>query len=233
MSNFLIDQLEKDINQLPMNSVPDKSWDVAIVGSGPAGAIAAVHLTSKGHSVLLLDKKQFPREKVCGDGLISDSLRCLKRAGIYKQVCELGYESSQGVVYSPSRIEMNVTGQFVTLKRFVLDTLIVRKASKCGAVIAHGNVKDISIQSNGNVTYRVEGLSRPVSAFVGMVATGAKVSLLKRLNMVSQDNPTAIAMRCYLKSSAQLDKLVISYDKSIIPGYAWIFPLGNGEYNMG
>jgi flavin-dependent dehydrogenase len=51
--------------------------------------------------------------------------------------------------------------------------------------------------------------------------------------MVQQPKPSAVAMRCYVRSTYELDRMVVTFDRSITPGYAWIFPLGNGEYNLG
>ncbi|MBU1865760.1 MAG: FAD-binding oxidoreductase, partial [Actinobacteria bacterium] len=43
--------------------------EVLVVGGGPGGAAAAYHLAERGHDVMLVEKKEFPREKTCGDGL--------------------------------------------------------------------------------------------------------------------------------------------------------------------
>jgi flavin-dependent dehydrogenase len=51
--------------------------------------------------------------------------------------------------------------------------------------------------------------------------------------MLRRPEPSAMAVRCYITSPRQIERLVISYDRSITPGYAWIFPLGGGEYNIG
>jgi flavin-dependent dehydrogenase len=59
------------------NSIPNKHWDVIVIGSGPSGAMTAAHLAAKQYRVLMLDRKEFPREKVCGDGLLPDALCCL------------------------------------------------------------------------------------------------------------------------------------------------------------
>ena len=45
------------------------TWDVLVVGAGPAGASAAYWLAEHGHRVLVVERKRFPREKTCGDGL--------------------------------------------------------------------------------------------------------------------------------------------------------------------
>ena len=51
--------------------------------------------------------------------------------------------------------------------------------------------------------------------------------------MLTRPEPSALALRCYISSDIDIDQLMISYDRSILPGYAWIFPLGSQEYNVG
>src|SRR6185436_2355306 len=64
-----------------IGSVPDR-FDVAVVGAGPAGSAAAYHLASAGLSVVMLERKRFPRDKVCGDVLTPRALRALERLGL-------------------------------------------------------------------------------------------------------------------------------------------------------
>ena len=59
--------------------IPDGEWDVVVAGAGPAGATVASHVARAGHRVLMLDRHDFPRDKVCGDGLIADTLGALER----------------------------------------------------------------------------------------------------------------------------------------------------------
>jgi len=216
-----------------ISSMTNKMWDAAIVGAGPAGATAAIHLAARGHRVLLIDKENFPRDKVCGDGLIADSIRCLKRADLYEEVRRLGYETSVGSVFSPSRVRFDVAGEFLTLKRMTLDDLIVRKATERGAVFLKSKVTDVKSKEDGSVTITLEGSNEFVRARIALLATGASVELPARFGLVTEPRPSAIALRCYVRSTAVIDPLVISYDRSITPGYAWIFPLGRGEYNVG
>ena len=68
---------------LPRSGITDdlarRDWDVVIAGAGPAGATTAARVARAGHHVLLLDRHGFPRDKVCGDGLIADALSALER----------------------------------------------------------------------------------------------------------------------------------------------------------
>ena len=59
-----------------------ESFDVAVVGAGPAGAAAAIHAARAGKSVLLCDAQSFPRDKTCGDGLTPRAMRELDLLGI-------------------------------------------------------------------------------------------------------------------------------------------------------
>ena len=224
---------DQDEHQLAAESLPDEVFDVLIVGAGPAGATAALHLAAKGRRVLLLDRERFPREKICGDGLISDSINCLERAGLLDTVRRVGHAVSVITTFSPSRIELSTEGEFITLKRRALDALIARKAVTNGAVFCRGKIGEIGVEPDGAVTARLASGGRTLRARVGIVATGVRLDLLLRHNMVQKVKHDAVALRCYVRSTYELDRMIVSWDRTITPGYAWIFPMGNGEYNVG
>ena len=124
--------------------MPDRLWDVVIVGAGPAGAIAAAHLAAGHRRVLLLDRKKFPREKICGDGLLPDALRCLDAIGAGEIVRAAGHKISTSVFTSPSRNEVEIPGEYLTIKRSLLDMIVAQKAVDIGAVFAWGEVKQLA-----------------------------------------------------------------------------------------
>lgn len=205
-------------------------WDVVIVGAGPAGATAAAYLSSCGHRVLLVDKENFPRHKVCGDGLIADSLRCLSRLGLTEEVERQGKIIDCLSYYSPSQIRVDTISRMMVIKRYHLDRIIVEKAIKLGTIFNVAKVSDIN-QSNDFVYVRAK--EEFYKTKICVLATGANVTIGKRLGIVENQKPNAVAVRCYIKSPILLDRLVFSYDKKIAPGYGWIFPLRNGEFNIG
>lgn len=219
--------------QIPAASLPDELWDVIVIGAGPAGATAAIHLAREGHRVLLLERAAFPRDKVCGDGLVADALKSLQALGLAEPARAVGHEMCLLSIFSASQVEFEVPGSYLTLKREVLDDLLARRAVECGATLALGRVSQITPEPDGTVSCQMTGASRACRAHVVVIATGARQELLKRLNVGGLRRPSGFAMRCYVRSTLQINHLIVSYDRSIMPGYAWIFPLGDGVYNIG
>ena len=65
-------------------------YDAVIVGAGPAGASAAYYLAKGGKKVLLLEKKKFPRDKICGDAVCKTGIEILSEMGVYKELVANG-----------------------------------------------------------------------------------------------------------------------------------------------
>jgi geranylgeranyl reductase family protein len=222
--------------QLEASSIPDRLWDVVIVGAGPAGAIAATHLAAGHHRVLLLDRKKFPREKICGDGLLPDALRCLDAIGIGEIVRDAGHKIGASVFISPSRNEVEIPGEYLTIKRSLLDMIVAQKAVDIGAVFACGEVKQLAVEPDGRVSFTIQGNEKRFRARIGILATGVNIRLFRKLNWAARKKPSGVAMRCYVRSSLVHDQLVLSFfshNRRTVPGYGWIFPMRDHEYNLG
>ena len=207
------------------------SAQVAVIGAGPSGAMAALHLARSGVDVRLIDRYRFPREKVCGDGLISDAQNALDRVGLLDQVIAEGYCVEKSTVFSPGRIEADFRGRFVTLPRRRLDQLLVRAACERGARLVHDRVTGLAL-GRGGVRLSLAG-SDDLLARYAIVATGTHVGLLEQIGALEDVSPSAFAFRRYFSSERNLDRLVVSYDRSIMPGYAWAFPVGDKRLNVG
>jgi len=121
------------------SDVTRETWDVAVVGAGPAGAIASMCIASAGRRTLLIDRSSFPRSKVCGG--------CLGAAGVAALEC-LGLRSTLDAVSDGEFTRLSITrgGESVDLsvppgrvvRRALLDEALVREAVEAGAVFLPG-----------------------------------------------------------------------------------------------
>ena len=222
----------RESNQLLPTQLPAQKWDVAIVGAGPAGSTAATILARYGYSVLLIDKAHFPREKVCGDILLPDTMKVLERLGLGDRVksiaCSLG--RLRGV--SPSGIEFTVTGGYYSLKREQFDHILFTEASRAGVVCCQADVLTVTPARDHQVSINLRN-GESIYCEVGVIATGAEATMAKHAGLTSQCKVNAVALRGYVRSSHEISEGILCYHREIIPGYAWIFPLGDSLYNVG
>jgi geranylgeranyl reductase family protein len=213
--------------------IGDGIWDVAIVGGGPAGTTAAIHLAMRGRRVVVFERYAYPRDKACGDLLIPDAQRALDRMGLLDAVAARARSIPNAVIESPSGIEWSIPGDYLVLPRRTFDTFLAREAAARGAVVCRGRVNRLAVREDGSVDVSIAEAPGMVRARVAILAAGADVSIGATLGMVARRSPTAFAVRAYVTSKARLDPLFLSFDREIVPGYAWIFPTPGETYNMG
>ena len=153
--------------QVLLEDQASSGWDVAVVGAGPAGSLTARELAGKGYRVLLLDKYRFPRDKVCGDALVPDAIEVLRRTQLYERVRDSAHEVARASVFSPSQIQVSVPGEFLTLRRSVLDSHLALGAVEAGTVFCEGNVTEIEPRGDDAVRLSVQGLLFVLGVSVG------------------------------------------------------------------
>ncbi|MBI3814847.1 MAG: NAD(P)/FAD-dependent oxidoreductase [Nitrospinae bacterium] len=215
----------------------DVDVEVIVIGAGPAGSTAALFLARSGIDVLLVDRHQFPRSKVCGDALIPDAIDMLKNIGLYDSVYKEGFSLSQFRIIAPNGDSILLNGSFITIKRILFDNLLCNAAISAGAKSAWNYSFENCIYENSK--YKVEfhdnlNNKHYITSKYLIVATGANPLPLKNLGLLKYLRPTAIGIRRYVKAANTFEQeLIFSYEKFLLPGYAWIFPLGNGTYNVG
>jgi len=85
--------------------------DIAIIGAGPAGTAAALHLGQLGvRNVALLDRLDFPRDKTCGSGLSPKGVKTLKKLGIWDIVGPQSYRIKGMRLVTPGDHELFLFG---------------------------------------------------------------------------------------------------------------------------
>jgi len=208
-----------------------ETYDGIIIGGGPCGAAAARALAQRGWRVALVDKQAFPREKTCGDALLPDALKALQSMGLAADVREVGHAVNGLSVFSPSGREARIAGAFLTLRRGALDGLLFKAAEQAGACALQAEALALVEDEDG---VRVDlGAGRCLSARACLLATGADVRLLRAMAPTALAGPTAIASRCYVRSTQPLKRMILTYDRGLGPAYAWIFPMAEGWHNVG
>ena len=227
----VLSSTEYSIVQPEVGKAGKGPWDAIVIGAGPAGSAAALRLAERGHAVLFVERERFPREKTCGDGLTPESLERLKGLGLYEEVLKAGHLVKKVRAFSPSGVEAEVSGYCVTLKRSVFDSIMARAAVEKGAVFTFGEA--VSVETGEDDVNVVFSGGERICARTAIVATGADWKLPLSLGMVETGFKGQAAVRRYLRSSAVIDELIFSLESTIMPGYAWIFPLGDGLYNLG
>jgi geranylgeranyl reductase family protein len=230
--------------------------DVIVVGAGPGGSAAAYHLARHGVRVLLLEKTEFPREKVCGDGLTPRAVRQLIRMGIDTSE-KAGWLQNRGlrVIGGGVRLELDwpdlasFPNYGLVRTRMDFDDMLARQAVEAGALLRTGvNVTGPVMNDDGyviGVEAKVGPGREPAQFRAPLVITADGVSgkfplalgLAKR-----DDRPLGVAVRRYYHSAVKADdnyleswlELRSAQDPGrLLPGYGWIFGLGDGRVNVG
>jgi geranylgeranyl reductase family protein len=234
--------------------VPQRDADVIVVGAGPGGSAAAYHLAQHGARVLLLEKSQFPREKVCGDGLTPRADNQLVKMGV--DIDGPGWMRHRGlrVVGGGVRLELpwpelsSYPDFGLTRTRHDFDDILVRRAVAAGAQLRTGHqvtgpVTDERTDRVVGVTATVDGEQRRFRAPVTIAADGVSGRLPLALGLAKRDDrPLGVAVRRYYHSPARHDddyleswlELRSRTDPDrLLPGYGWIFGMGDGRVNVG
>jgi len=217
----------------------DLQTDVLVVGAGPAGCMAAMELARQGVSVLVTDRSHFPREKVCGDGLLEDSVQILESVGLGSAVQEKAHPIRSILFVAPNGKECELEGNFLTLPRKELDTLLLDEVSKRGAQFLGGITVSEPLVQNGSCVgalgFDEEGQEISIAARLVLLATGANARILRVFGVLQNRNHSALGVRGYFRLTETIDEssMVVVYDKRILPGYGWMFPLGQGVFNVG
>jgi geranylgeranyl reductase family protein len=225
-----------------------KPPDVLVVGGGPAGAAAAHWLARRGRDVLLVEKKEYPREKTCGDGLTPRSIHQLLEMGFDFEVPEFHRCGGLRAYSGDLMLELEWPAHPVypswggVIRRADLDSqtamlvekqgVTVRQHTEARPVVDGGRIAGVDLHENGDVE-RIEPA-------VTVVADGS-LSRFGRALGASRDKrrPFGLAARGYFTSPRSDDGYLESHldlhdsAGASIPGYGWIFPLGDGTVNVG
>ncbi|MFZ0187980.1 MAG: geranylgeranyl reductase family protein, partial [Streptosporangiaceae bacterium] len=225
--------------------------DVIVVGAGPSGSTTAYYLAQTGLDVLMLEKSTFPREKVCGDGLTPRGVRALVAMGISVSEQD-GWVRNKGlrVIGAGKRLELpwpelsSYPGYGLVRPRTDLDQMLARRAQQAGArllegVTVTGPVLDERTGRITGVAAKQAGGERTYRARVIVAADGNSSRLSVAMGLRKRDDrPLGVAVRTYYQSPRHDDDYLESWldlwdGDRLLPGYGWIFGMGDGTSNVG
>lgn len=214
-------------------------FDVLVVGSGPAGSVAALVLARAGARVALVDKASFPRDKACGDLIGPRGLQVLADLGIREPD---GLDVGGLMVVGPTgrRVVLSCTpglsypGRARAVTRLAFDEALRKAAVDAGAILVDGRADRplwSSSQLDGFVVDRHE-----LRADFVIGADGATSHVAASAGMVEESRVLwGFAVRCYLEQQVDLPAITVWEPTRwrAFPGYGWIFPGPGGTANVG
>lgn len=241
----------------------ERQSDVIVVGAGPAGSSAAYHLAAAGADVLLLEKATFPRDKICGDGLTPRAVKQLIGMGFDLDEPGWQRNRGLRIVGAGHRLELpwpelgSFPGFGMVRTRMDLDEILARHAQKAGARLHERTAVTGPVLDER--TGRVVGVTaRPVdergrrtgdevtySAPVVIAADGVSARIAIALGLERRENrPMGVAVRAYYETPRHDDEWMESWLElwaprqdgaglQLLPGYGWIFGVGDGTANVG
>ncbi len=232
-------------------AVTDDVYDALIVGGGPAGAACAYWLAEAGRRVLIVEKKRFPRDKTCGDGLTPRAVRQLNDMGLADRLSDyLRYDGLRAIAHGvtlempwPDHPDYPAYGYVV--RRHDLDDMVAANAVKVGATLwqaseAQTPLLDGGIVRGAHVYRKDDGGATQVRARYVIVADGANSRFGRALGTArNRSYPLGMAIRGYFRSPFHDEPWIESHldirdrEGNHLPGYGWVFPVGDGTINVG
>jgi len=235
------------------STVATETADVIVVGAGPGGSTAAYHLAAAGLDVLLLEKTVFPREKVCGDGLTPRAVRALTAMGI-DTTDEQEWPRNRGlrIVGGGHRLELpwpelaTFPGYGLVRTRHDFDEILARHAVKAGARLREATnvvapvLDEVETRVLGVLSKSGERFEAPV--VIAADGVSARLALARGIRK-RDDRPMGVAVRGYVRTEARSNDTWLESHlelwegepgaSRLLPGYGWIFGVGDGTANVG
>jgi len=229
---------------------------VGIIGAGPAGAAAALQLNQLGIDCVVVDKAVFPRDKICGDGLSGKVITCLNRIdpeiALRLQKATFKLDSWGVSFFSPNRQELAIGYRpdynaedsshkkspiGYVCKRLDFDNFLVEEMKRCTHIkLMEGvSVEQYSKETDGYLITGTGGFQLKCDLLI--IANGAHSSFTKNIAKIRMEPKYyAAGLRAYYKNvtGTNSDNFIeLHFIKKMLPGYFWIFPLPNGDANVG
>ena len=237
----------------------DLSADVVVVGAGPAGSSAAYHLAACGLDVILVERHELGRDKVCGDGLTPSAVRELVRMGVDTST----WQRNRGLrviggghrLHIPWPEQASLPSYGLARRRAELDRDLAEHAAAAGARLLTGVTatgpattaagRVIGVTAKPTARAARPGIPRPATLRAPLVidAGGVSARLATAVGRRKDERrPLGVAVRAYFRSPRAADAWMESrlelWDgppnrSDLLPGYGWLWSVGDGLVNVG
>ncbi|MDO4242168.1 MAG: FAD-dependent oxidoreductase [Actinomyces sp.] len=233
--------------------------DVIVVGAGPAGASAAYHLATLGLDVVVLERQELGRDKVCGDGLTPSAVRELIRMGVdtssWQRNAGLRVVGGGHLLHVPWPELPSLPSYGLARRRAELDRDLAEHAANAGARLLTGvsvtapvttaSGRVVGVEARPSARAAHPGLSSPATLTAPVVvdAGGVSARLATAAGRLRDEaRPLGVAVRAYFRSPRADDNWMESrlelWDgpagrSDLLPGYGWLWPVGDGLVNVG
>ena len=237
----------------------DLSADVVVVGAGPAGSAAAYHMAVAGLDVIVVERGEPGRDKVCGDGLTPSAVTELALMG----VDTTGWRRNKGlrvvggghILHIPWPEQASLPSYGLARRRAELDRDLAEHAADAGARLltgvtvtgpvttAAGRVVGVEARPTARVAY--PGIPAPAVLRAPLVidAGGVSARLATAVGRHKDERkPLGVAVRAYFRSpraeDAWMESRLELWDgpanrSDLLPGYGWLWSVGDGLVNVG
>jgi geranylgeranyl reductase family protein len=211
-----------------------QTFDVAIVGSGPAGSSCAAFCAVAGLRTLVLDREKFPREKVCGDCLNPSCWPVLERLGLAQRVRNLPHSRLNSVVFIaidgqkaivdlPSGADCEIS-----LKRSLFDNLLLTRARELGADVRE---RTTVIQLSRNDGWKIETASGEFfQARIVVAADGRNSTVARLCNLLPPPERERVALQAHVPRPRNFGNNVVL--QFLPEGYSGQAPVNETELNL-
>lgn len=226
------------------------STEVLVIGGGPAGAAAGYWLARHGHDVTVLEKRTYPRDKTCGDGLTPRGVHQLREMGLAEPLAQFHEYKGLRACGMGKTLELEWPTHPVyprhgyVVRRRELDQMVAEHAAATGArlltghealqpIVERGFVRGATVQTKDGRTFDIR-------ARYVIVADGANSRFGRALGTFrAREWPYGTAIRTYWETPRHDEPWIESAldvkdrNGNPMPGYGWIFPVGDGTVNIG
>ncbi len=223
-------------------------YDIIIVGAGPAGFACAYQLRHQGLRIAIMEQATFPRDKICGDALSADVVNQL-----YRMDTSLGDQfssfhakiDSNGVRFvAPNHTTLDIPYQnphhgkaagYIS-KRIDFDNFLFQNLLNQANIQVFQGEKVVNIQNMGSAI-ELTSDQRILKAKMIIGADGAHSIVNKKVGKIKVEKDHYCAgIRQYYEGITGFNasnSIELHFYQDILPGYLWIFPLPNGQANIG